>query len=180
MGDNWLIEKDGDEELEVNHIDGNKLNNKIENLELVKGFENTLHGYNEGLYNTNKRNIKLKVFSKLDGKLIGIYKSIRSACENLSLNRKTVSSIIFHNKTNNYDYTFKPIIEEEFFFIQIFEDNKYIKTVPSFMQASEITGVDRHKIREILCGKTKNNTKYIFKKQYKSESESGVKRLMKA
>lgn len=35
--------------LQVNHIDGNKLNNNLSNLEWVTGKENTLHAHKLGL-----------------------------------------------------------------------------------------------------------------------------------
>lgn len=40
--------------LTVNHIDGNRLNNKIENLELISLADNIRHGFNTGLYHTQK------------------------------------------------------------------------------------------------------------------------------
>lgn len=37
--------------LEVNHIDGNKLNNHVSNLEMVTKLENMRHSYKHGLHN---------------------------------------------------------------------------------------------------------------------------------
>lgn len=173
MGQTFLMETKSDIVLEVNHIDGDKLNNNIGNLELVTTTENTLHGYNKGLYKTNKRNIGVKVYDKESGLIASIYKSIRSASEDLGLNRKTISAIMFNQKTNNYDYKFEPVIQEDFYYIEIFSCNgKYIDTVPSMMQASEITGVERHTISDILNLRAKNDTRYIFKKKYKSKQWS--------
>ena len=42
------------------------------------------------------------------------YKSIRSMCENLGINRKTVTMILKgEKKTNNYDYLFEYVEESE-------------------------------------------------------------------
>jgi hypothetical protein len=45
---------------QVNHIDGNKLNNILDNLGWTNNAMNTLHGYQHGLYHSRKDLIKLK------------------------------------------------------------------------------------------------------------------------
>ena len=94
---------------QVNHIDGNKLNNNIENLEWVTNSENTTHGYESNLYHSNKRKIGVKAIHK-ETKEEYIFSSIRECSEKLSLNRKTISAILFNNKTNNYNYNFEAIL----------------------------------------------------------------------
>ena len=42
-----------DNKNEINHIDGNKLNNSISNLEWCNSSENTIHAYRTGLMNRN-------------------------------------------------------------------------------------------------------------------------------
>lgn len=40
----------GDKDKQINHIDGDKLNNDVSNLEVVTGTENVNHAHNMGLY----------------------------------------------------------------------------------------------------------------------------------
>ena len=72
---------DYDENLKVNHKDGNKLNNKIENLEMTSQRENVNHYY--GFLNNMN---------------CGVYKKRDKWIANISINNKTVYLGTFKNK----------------------------------------------------------------------------------
>lgn len=95
---------------QVNHIDGNKLNNNVDNLEWCTNSENAQHGYDSNLYHSKRRCIKIKATHKMTKEEF-VFPSIRACSEKLSLNRKTISAILFDNKTNNYDYYFEIVNE---------------------------------------------------------------------
>ena len=49
----------------VNHKDGNRLNNRLDNLEWLSLEDNIRHGFNTGLYRKNQKSIGLKTRGKL-------------------------------------------------------------------------------------------------------------------
>lgn len=98
---------------QVNHKDGNKLNNDINNLEWCTNSENTKHGYDNGLYQFKTRSHMVKATTK-DGRFSKVYKSIRNMCDELNINRKTVTMILKGERvTNNYDYLFEYVEKGE-------------------------------------------------------------------
>ena len=89
----------------INHIDGNKNNPHIDNLEYMSNSENTKHGYDSGLYKSTS--MLPVIATRVDGSDEREFRSIRSLSNELGLNRKTVSSILNESRKNNYDYIFK-------------------------------------------------------------------------
>ena len=82
----------GCENLDVNHKDGNKLNNKWWNLEWTTRSENVIHAYNTGLQKKGENNIHTKLTNK----------TVEKVCELLQENKytnKQISNIVGNNLT---------------------------------------------------------------------------------
>lgn len=77
----------------VNHIDGNKRNNKITNLEWVTARENTQHAIRTGLMNNDGRSVP--VICITTGKR---YDSIAAAARDLSIYRGSISESIYRGR----------------------------------------------------------------------------------
>ena len=89
---------------QINHIDGNKLNCYLNNLEVISNKGNTEHGYDNNLYTTRNR-ISIKVYNNKNNKYF-ICKSMRE-CEKITgINRKKIKSYIDGIITNTSDYIF--------------------------------------------------------------------------
>jgi DNA-binding NarL/FixJ family response regulator len=67
------------EQLQVNHKDGNKRNNNLENLEWVTNYENTQHAIKIGLRNNNgERNPSAKLIEKDIYEIVDLIKEGKS------------------------------------------------------------------------------------------------------
>ena len=91
---------------QINHINGNKKDNRLENLEWIDNSKNTQHAYDNNLYKFKKRAYPINVYD-LEGVFIKQFPSIRQTAEQLNLNRKTISAILNKEKANNYPYIFE-------------------------------------------------------------------------
>ena len=80
----------------VNHIDGNKSNNRSDNLEWISHSENISHAYDIGLIN-NKAISKSLIKHTLDGSYIEKYNSITAGSNAMDTNRKSIVSAITNN-----------------------------------------------------------------------------------
>lgn len=83
----------------VNHIDGNKLNNNVENLERCNASRNMKHAYENHLI--TPKTTKVMQYTK-DFKLVRIWESIAQACEALKLNHANISTVCRQNTNRKY------------------------------------------------------------------------------
>ena len=100
-----------DNKEDVNHIDGNKTNNRIENLEWCTRQENIIHALENGLNSSTNYQYAIKVTNKkiYCYETNEIYNSMSEASSILNVPRSYVWRKC-HNKTKDYKgYTFKII-----------------------------------------------------------------------
>lgn len=93
---------------EVNHIDCNKQNNNISNLEWVTSSENKYHAHKNNLMNIDTSNAVKARMKKIwcsNGK---VYDSLHAAALELGLNVPNISRVVNGkmNKTGGYSFCF--------------------------------------------------------------------------
>jgi hypothetical protein len=76
---------------QVNHIDGNKLNNCVTNLEWATNKENQIHKFENGLGNNYSRKIGKY---NINNELINEYKSISLAAEENNISKSCISGVL--------------------------------------------------------------------------------------
>lgn len=93
----------GESSLTINHIDGNRFNNKIENLEWCSLADNIRKGFEAGLYRTQ---IKVVVTNKQTHEKIS-FRSMSLACKFMNKSVGYLTACKERNKYENENYKWK-------------------------------------------------------------------------
>jgi hypothetical protein len=89
---------------QVNHIDGNKLNNSVENLEWVSNQENQIHKFKIGLGNNFTR--KITQFD-LEMNKIKDFNSIVEASKELNIGKSNIRGVLINSRKTTGGFIFK-------------------------------------------------------------------------
>lgn len=98
----------------INHIDGDKLNNFVTNLEWVTDLENSKHAIAIGLNNIGivERRRKVAQYT-VDGELVQIHESVYAASLAMGNEayRPNIKSVCYHKRNHAYGYVWRFVDE---------------------------------------------------------------------
>lgn len=108
----FISNDDLENKIEVNHIDGDKFNNKASNLEWCTKSENAIHAFKLGLRDSKKGienilSIKIIQIDPLDNSVIAEYGSLREMERETGFNRGNVSRACKDETSSAYGWKWK-------------------------------------------------------------------------
>lgn len=91
---------------QINHKDGNKLNNNVSNLEWCTASENLMHAYKLGLANNNNQKKKVAQYS-LDNEFIKEFDSLTEASKESGISLTKISECVNGKRKRKDKYIWK-------------------------------------------------------------------------
>ena len=105
VADAFIPNEDG--KREVNHIDGNKLNNNAANLEWATSSENHLHAYSNGLKHANIENAVKARSKKVKCSNGVVYESVQATARSLGICASNISEVCNGKRKKAGGYCFE-------------------------------------------------------------------------
>lgn len=157
------------DELQINHIDGNKLNNYIENLEWSTALENMRHSY---INNLQQKKMRPCYQYDLDGNFIREFLNPHEAAKILDLDYTNIWRCVTEQQQHYFKYQFKEYKKNKISAwnhsnknsIYVYtDDGDFVNFYPSQKEAAKAFGVAESSISRYIKGIRKMNG-FVFSK----------------
>jgi len=158
----------------VNHKDGNKLNNAVDNLEFATNKEQQIHKHSIGLGNNFTRKIKQY---DLNWNLIKEYTSISSAAKEMNISKGSIQGVLLGKNKTAAGFIWKYIDDENIDFTEKITINQnigrkvcqydlnmnLIETHNSIADAGRNVGIHKNNIWGVIHNFRKTSGGFIWK-----------------
>lgn len=152
----------------INHIDGNKQNNNVENLEWASFQENIQHAWNSGLASTTSLDKAVRQYT-LNGTFVKEYKSCAEAVRETGIGHVHDAAKGTRNSAGGYYWEFVNYVPlkktgNKIKIAQYDLNMNLIKIYESISKAAEESDINRVSINGCANGKQKTAGGFIWKK----------------